>query len=157
MGKTTVCREVAERYGGSVGGMLSGEVRRDGGRTGFRVEDLSTGETGWLARRDGPGPRVGSYGVDVDDLERVGVSAIRGALESADLVVVDEVGPMEFTSDRFVEAVEDALEHDGDALFVVHGRSRHPLAKRVREEARPIEVTRGNRDGLPGEILEAFG
>lgn len=154
IGKTTICREVADRYPGTVGGMLCGEVRQDEERVGFRVEDLSTGEQGWLAKKGESGPSVGSYAVRIDDLERVGVAAVKDALDTADLVVIDEVGPMEFASKLFVDTVKHALDSDADLLLVVHRRSGHPLAERVRDEAELIEVTRKNRDQLPDRVLD---
>jgi len=154
IGKTTICRKVAKRYDGEVGGTLCGEVRRDGRRIGFEIEDLATGETGWLAKKDAPGPSVGSYGVQLDDLEEIGVTAIRNALDDADLVVIDEVGPMELKSDTFVETVEDALNSDRDLLLVVHQKSNHPVVRRARDEAEILTVTKENRDRLPGQILD---
>lgn len=154
VGKTTVCREVADRYPGTVGGMLCGEVREDGDRVGFRVEDLATGERGWLAKKGEAGPSVGRYAVRLDDLERVGVAAVKDALETRDLVVIDEVGPMEFASKLFVETVKHGLDSDRDLLLVVHHRSGHPIAERVRDEAELVEVTKDDRDGLPDEVLD---
>lgn len=59
-GKTTVVREAAELLilrGVEVGGMLSGEIREDGIRVEFSLEDLVTHEKGTLARvglQEGP-------------------------------------------------------------------------------------------------------
>jgi hypothetical protein len=53
--------------------------------------------------------RVGKYGVDVENLERVGVSALRQAAEQCDLVIVDEIGKMELFSADFREAVLDII------------------------------------------------
>lgn len=159
VGKTTICREVAESYPGTVGGMLSGEVREEGKRIGFRVTDLSTGEQAWLARKDASelprdAPRVGSYRVDLKGLETVGVAAVRTALQGADLVVIDEVGPMELKSKDFVETVEIALDSGTDLLMVVHKKSNHPVVQRTREESDIIEVTRKNRDDIPTRVLD---
>ena len=56
----------------------------------------------WLAQVDQrDGPQSGRYLVSLNDLANVGVSAIDAAVENADVVVIDEVGPMEFFSNRF--------------------------------------------------------
>ena len=67
VGKSTVVRRlierVAEKAEKKVGGMLTAEMREQGKRTGFVVEDISTGEKGILAHIREKGPKVGKYGV----------------------------------------------------------------------------------------------
>jgi len=127
VGKTTLVERVArevERWGYIVGGMITKEVRRNGRRVGFKIIALDTGEEGTLASLRGtshlPGVPFGRYLVHVDELERVGVSAIRRALVEADLVVIDEIGPMEYKSDEFVKAVGEVLSSEKPLLAVVH-------------------------------------
>ncbi|NJE53701.1 NTPase [Thermococcus sp. 21S9] len=129
VGKTTLVERVArevERWGYIVGGMITKEVRRNGRRIGFKIIALDTGEEGTLASLRGtshlPGVPFGKYVVHVDELERVGVSAIRRALIEADLVVIDEIGPMEYKSDEFVKAIGEVLNSDKPLLAVVHRR-----------------------------------
>lgn len=119
---------------------------------GFELEDLLTGEVGTLASVDGEGPRLGKYRINLCDLEAVGAGAIERAIREADLVVVDEVGPMELFSDHFVRAAEKALESDKPMLVVVHAKSRHPLAKKIRGEFALFVITEKNRDDLAEEI-----
>ena len=75
-----------------VDGMVTREVRKGDERIGFKITDLSSGAEGWLARMgDSIGPRIGKYSVDSEDLEEIGVGALKRAAEgSADLVLVDE-------------------------------------------------------------------
>ena len=49
--------------------------------------------------------RVSKYGVDIDSLDRIGVSALYQAAEECDLIIVDEIGKMELFSANFREAV----------------------------------------------------
>ena len=49
--------------------------------------------------------RVSKYGVDIDGLDRVGVSALHEAVGNCDVVIVDEIGKMELFSDKFKQAV----------------------------------------------------
>jgi len=157
-GKTTVINEVIDRVrarGIRVGGMTTSEVTQDGVRTGFQVKDISNGRMGMLAQVGGPaGPRIGKYTVNLSDLEEIGVKAIENAKENADLIVVDEVGPMELTSNVFVNAVEKALGSAKPVLLTLHWRASHPLLDRIRKEApeRLTTVTAENRDRLASEI-----
>jgi nucleoside-triphosphatase len=129
VGKSTLIRRVLDRLNCRSGGVLAQEVRLDGKRVGFELQDLATGEVGTLASVDGDGPRLGRYRVNLRDLERVGAMAVERAAEEAGLVVVDEVGPMELFSERFAKAMEAALESDKPTLVVVRARSQHPLAR----------------------------
>ncbi len=152
VGKSTLLSKILDLLGCRAGGVLAREVRRDGERVGFELLDLATGGVGTLASIESEGPRLGRYRVNLQDLERVGAIAVERAAEEADLVVIDEVGPMELFSDDFVRAVEMAIESDKPMLVVVHAKSRHPLAKRVREEFALFVVTEKNRDDLVEEI-----
>ena len=53
--------------------------------------------------------RVGRYGVDVAVLDSVGVVAIRKAIQSSEIVLVDEIGKMEMFSGEFRGAVLKAM------------------------------------------------
>jgi len=52
--------------------------------------------------------------------------------------------------------VEEALASDRDMLVVLHQRSAHPLAERIRAEFDLITVTGDNRDAIAGEIAGRF-
>jgi len=156
-GKTTLCRKIAERVEADVGGLLTEEIREEGKRVGFRLQDLATGEGGTLAHvRDCSGPGVGKYFVCPDQLDLIGVGAIELGLREKDLLIVDEIGPMELKSRRFVQAVERALEAEIDCLFTIHRRSKHPLLKKVREGFQVKKLTPKNRDRAFEKLSSAF-
>ena len=163
VGKTTVCRAVVDRLGRSAGGMVCSDITEgDGGegnsrsrRVGFELLDLQTGVKGVLAHIRGDGPRVGKYHVNLHDLDRIGVSAILSAV-GTDLIVIDEIAPMELTSQQFIRVVEVALASDTDMLVVLHQRSTHPLAERIRAEFDLITVTLDNRGVIADEIAGRF-
>ncbi len=77
VGKSTVCRNVLEHLTCTSGGMVSADIRIKGERVGFEIKDIATGKLGILAHRQGTGPRVGSYHVNLEDLNSIGVTAIR--------------------------------------------------------------------------------
>jgi len=135
---------------------MSDEIREGQTRTGFSVEDLITHEKGVLADiRSTEGPHVGRYTVNLHDLEMIGVRAIQSSIEDADIIVVDEVGPMELHSERFTQAVGDALHSQKVVLGTVHKRARHPLVVAVKSNTKVaiFDVTPENRDRLPAQIL----
>jgi len=159
IGKTTVLLKVIEGLkteGFSVGGMISREVRRSGSRIGFEVLDIVSGRKGWLAHVKQPvGPKIGKYRVNLNDLNSVGVKAILEALEKADVIVIDEIGPMELYSKEFVDAVKEALESVKPVIGTVHFRVKHPLIDHLksREDSEILEVTLQNRARLHKLII----
>ncbi len=150
-GKSTVCRNVLKHLTCTYGGMTSAEIREKGERVGFEIEDIATGKQGVLAHKHGAGPCVGSYHVNIEDLNRIGVAAIKNAM-SKDLIVIDEIAPMEFKSSLFIKAVGEALDSDKGMLVVLHQKSSHPVAERIRREFLVITVTPENREELVLEI-----
>ncbi len=149
VGKTTLVRRVVQRLGRPAGGFYTRELRQHGRRIGFEIETLA-GETAILAHVDIRSRyRVGRYGVDVEALERVGVPAVRNALQQGWLVVIDEIGKMELYSEAFKAAVLEALDSPIPVLATIT-QSRHPWAERIKRRADVaiIEVTRENRDAL---------
>ena len=93
--------------------MISRELREHGVRVGFEIVDVTTGQKGWLAHVNQPiGPSISKYRVNMNDLNRIGAAAILKAVEEADVIVVDEIGPMELFSTPFKEAVRRGMESE---------------------------------------------
>ncbi len=137
--------------GYTVGGMVSREVRSHGARIGFEIQDLASSDSGWLAHVNGKtGPHVGKYRVNLEDLEKVGVNAIREALQKMNVVAIDEIGPMELFSKDFREAVRDAFDSCRLVIGIVHRARSNELAReaRFRGDAETYVVTRDNRDDI---------
>ncbi|MEM2910700.1 MAG: NTPase [Nitrososphaerota archaeon] len=158
-GKTTVVLKLAEilkHMGFSVGGMYTREVRSSGNRVGFEIVDVATGKIGTLAWVGyGSGPKVGKYLVNLRDLDEVGVRAIESASQF-DVIVVDEVGPMELKSRRFKEAVRKLLATGKPSVLTIHYRASDELLDEVRRivSGKSIVVAPENRDRLPIELAE---
>jgi len=165
-GKTTAILKIAKKLieeGVRVEGIYTEEIREGGRRVGFAIKRIGGGE-GILAHvRFSDGPRLGRYVVNIRDLEEVGVSAILYGLEKGEVIVVDEVGPMELYSKRFREAVEKLLASDKHSVLTVHYRSRDPLVLKVKKMAAEnlLVLNPSNRDKIPimvvERILEALG
>jgi nucleoside-triphosphatase len=164
LGKTTIIRNVVQglqNRGIVVGGMISSEIREDDRRIGFQLEDVSTHEVGILAKSNQTvlgAPMVGRYSVNLADIERVGVAAIKRATLNAEVVVVDEIGPMELKSPEFVHAVEEALASRKSFLGTLHKRSSHPLIHAIRTNPNHelIQVTVANRNMATLEVISRF-
>ncbi len=151
-GKTTVILKTLRLLSGPVAGFYTAEVRPAGGgrRQGFDVVALGGGR-GPLARVGGAGPQVGSYAVDVASFEKIGVRAlVEGLKRPETLLVVDELGKMEFQSAAFVDLLEQVFRSRNPVLGTVMERS-HPVADRFRRwpDVAVLRVTAENREALP--------
>ena len=134
-------------------GFTTEEVRDpDGARQGFDVV-LLEGLRGPLARKGASPPWIGSYGVDLQFLEKVAIPSVEAS--EGCLIVIDEIGKMECLSPSFVSAVRRALDGPHPVLGTV-GLKGDPFLREVRDrsDVRIVEVTRDNRDRLAEEILE---
>ncbi len=156
MGKTTIFMAVVnalKRAGISVSGFYCPEVRAEGRRIGFKIVDIATGEEGWLARvsREMCSIRVGRYCVTVDDVLRVGLRALADA-GNADILAIDELGPMELRISKLREAVIEALRESRAFIVVAHARLRDPGVLAVLRGAEWFTVTEANRDKLRSEL-----
>jgi len=160
IGKSTVVGKVVQRLrqgGMKVGGMTTADLRSGSARVGFEIRNLMTGEAGALARiNQASGPRIGKYRVNSEDLDKIGTEAIVSAIKHADLIAIDEVGPMELTSHRFKDAVQAALASGKPLLGTLHRSSTDPLVQAIRTDrtVEVVEVTNENRDSLPAVLSE---
>jgi nucleoside-triphosphatase len=158
VGKTTIVNRVYEHYsagGFKIEGMTTREVREAGARTGFMITDLSSGQEGWLAKKDlTAGPRVGSYVVVSDDLEKIGVAALERSMNgAADLVIIDEIGPMEMTSASFRNNIFKVLNGNRTVLATVKFGSRYPEVEKTLQKSVHWEVTKENRESIYRMII----
>ncbi len=152
-GKTTIIKEALARTKVSAGGFYTEEIRLGGVRQGFKLISLD-GQDAILAHINISSPhRVGKYGVDVDGLDRVGVSALNKAVREGDLVVIDEIGKMELFSANFRRAVLEAIESGKKVLGTIMYRP-HPWADEIKRhpKVKVLVVTRANHNQVLEEI-----
>lgn len=160
IGKTTIILKVVSLIRDKnvkVGGMVSQEILERGNRVGFKVIDILNSVEGVLAHVNREsGPQVGKYRVCLEDLERIGAKAILSACEKADVVVIDEVGPMELYSEPFKDAVIRALDSGKIVLGTIHWRAKTSFTEMIRrrDDVKIVEVRYENRNTLPKTISE---
>ncbi len=154
VGKTTVLRKVAQALGERAGGFYTEEVREDGRRVGFRIVTLD-GQWGWLAHVRLPGRyRVGRYNVKLEDLETMGVAAVRRALGLRKVILIDEIGPMELFSPAFKHVVMQAMDSTLPLVATVMARfDPWVYALKARADTEVWEITRANRNAMPERVL----
>jgi nucleoside-triphosphatase len=154
VGKTSVLRRTVKALKSrdyAIGGMICREVREGGVRVGFEIMDLSTGQRGWLAHIDQPtGPKIGKYHVNLTDLDVIGAGSILDAIQTADILAIDEIGPMELLSTTLSNAILKAVESSKPMLGTIHYRLNNSLIEsiKMREDTEILTVTYENRENL---------
>jgi len=154
-GKTTAIRQAIAKSKAKAGGFYTEEIRSGGIRQGFRIITLD-GHDAILAHVDTPSSyRVSKYGVDIQNLDNIGVAAINRALKESDLIVIDEIGKMELFSPRFREAVLIAINSGRKVLGTIM-LNPHPFADDIKRNlnVNVIELTRDNHDQVLREIMD---
>jgi nucleoside-triphosphatase len=139
-GKSTAVIRAARALkdrGLNVGGIVSKELRTNNTRVGFEFIDLKTNDTGVLASITGNGPKIGKYFVD---LAGCGFAAERlcRAIKNCDVIICDEIGPMELQSREFIDSVKNLLVVDKKVIVVVHHKLQHPLIEQFKKKSRLI-------------------
>ena len=156
VGKTTIVIDVAQKLkarGVRVGGVVSREVRTGNVRIGFEFIDLATYDRDVLASVTGNGPRVGKYIVNLAGC-RFAADRVKNALINSDVIICDEVGPMELKSNEFIDALKYLLKTDKKAIVVIHQKLEHPLIRKFREKPNSlININIGNREKVAKILL----
>ena len=154
-GKTTIIRKAISQSHLRTGGFYTQEIRIAGKRQGFSIITLD-GQRAILAHIDSPGPnRVSKYGVDIVQLDTVGVAALYRAIDGDDVVVIDEIGKMELFSLQFRKAVQAALGSGKKVLGTIMSTPYSFTDDIKRHSAvELLNVTRENRNRVLHKVLE---
>jgi len=156
IGKSTVCQRLVMLWR-ERGGVPGGVLTRTAGRE-RSIVDVVTGEERLLAAEgvELAGPRWGRFSFSQETLDW-GNEVMRQAVAGpADLVLLDEVGPLELAAGSgFLPALKILLGSKKAGLVVV----RPALLEQVRamgsgHTVRVYEVTLENRAGLPEQIMK---
>ncbi len=139
------------------GGFYAEEIRERGRRLGFKLVTLAGKEAVFAHVNFKTSERLGKYALDLSALETVGVEAIRAATDARQLVVIDEIVPMEIRSGTFRNAVTEAFDSGKSILATIVARSL-PFTDAIkkRSDVSLVEVRPGNRQELLVEISDRF-
>lgn len=163
VGKSTVCQRLAEegrRRGKRVGGFVSPAVfNSQGEKTGAYLQDLRTGEMRpQYSTEADTSLRVGPFAMDELVLQW-GIRLVEEALRAGDdLVIIDEIGPLELLRGEGFAPLLSALGDFPEAvvLIVVRPELVEALRERLAGAGHTtiwlMEVTMDNRDDVPGEL-----
>ncbi|MGA1875648.1 MAG: NTPase [bacterium] len=162
VGKTTLIHKVLSlmsRKGreDSAAGFYTEEIREGGSRKGFRIKTLS-GEEALLSHVEVKSPyRVGRYGINLEEFERVAIPSIDVSRQRVSAIVIDEIGKMECFSPAFKQKVVEALDSGKRVLATIALKGDGFISSiKNRPDVALIQVTEANRSQLPGVLAEAL-
>jgi nucleoside-triphosphatase len=156
-GKTTLIRQVVTGMHLRAAGFYTEDLRNRGVREGFRIVTLD-GAMALLAATGHPGPvQVSKYGVDLQEMERVGVAALRQALERGHVLVADEIGRMQLLSKAFRQVIFQAVREGHPVLgTVMVGRNPHADKIRRHRNVELFTLTPDNRQEVLAKLRDRF-
>ena len=174
VGKTTLVKKICrtlESRGETAIGFYTEEIREKAKRIGFDMVRIGgdadkPGRISLARINNGANPRVGQYGVNVQNVENVTKKAFGDIPKEPNLVlVIDEIGKMELLSDYFVQVVSElCFKSSFRVLCTIPVKSSKgrpiKLVEDIRQaqNAKVFEVTRENRDSaiVKQEVINAL-
>jgi nucleoside-triphosphatase len=157
-GKSTIIQQLVanlKKQGVKVGGLFCPEIRGPSGRLGFKIIELMSGEERILAYVGQTGPKVGKYGVNLNNLDEMSRKALE-TLPQAEVVVIDEIGPMEVRSSLFCDFVRKCLDSNKPVLSAIHKRTESGFIGEIkrRKDVMIFEITPEKRKEILEELRE---
>lgn len=148
-GKTTLIRQVVSTMRMRAVGFYTEDLQNSGMREGFRIVTLD-GDMALLASGGHPGPvRVSKYGVDLHELERVGVAALQRAIDRQHVLVVDEIGKMQLYSRPFRQLILEAVRNGHPILgTIMLGRNAYADRVKAHRNVELLVLREDNRNDL---------
>ena len=147
-GKSTLIEKVVQRSQKPITGFFTREIREKGKRVGFSITTMD-GKEGVLAHQNIRGRfRVGRYGVNLDDINRIAVPSMMPA-KTDEIVVIDEIGKMECFSPLFRKTLIRALDSENRVIGSIAQKGDEFIQMiKAREDILLVQVSEKNRNDL---------
>jgi nucleoside-triphosphatase THEP1 len=153
-GKSTVIEKLVKQIQRPVTGFFTREIKEKGRRVGFSITTLD-GREGVLAHQESKSKRrVGKYGVNIDELDRIAVPSMIPS-QADQIVIIDEIGKMECFSPLFRETLIKTLDSENPVIGSI-AQKGNPFIEKIKErkDVLLVTVSEKNRDLLPADLLE---
>ncbi|MEM1535841.1 MAG: NTPase [Candidatus Pacearchaeota archaeon] len=122
-GKTTLMLELVKELKAKnkkVAGIITKQILNNKKREGFLIEDLTSNKQEMLASiKQKEGPKVGKYRVNVNGIGKI-VEEAEKNFENADIIIIDEIGRMEFFSEAFKAMLRKLIDSDKKIIATLH-------------------------------------
>jgi nucleoside-triphosphatase THEP1 len=147
-GKSTLIEKLISKIEKPMTGFFTREMREGGRRVGFLIVTLD-GKQGILAHEGSKSEiRVGKYGVNLDSLDQIAASSMISS-KSEQIVIIDEIGKMEFLSPLFRETLVKTLDSPNPVIASIALKG-NPFIEKIkkRPDVLLVTVNEKNRNSL---------
>ncbi len=148
-GKTTLLKDIAKflkDHDIHFSGFITEEVRIKGVRTGFNIENLKTSEKKMFASTEFAAPcKFGKYFLNLENFESIALDCFEGS----DIILIDEIGKMEFYSEKFKKLLFDNINKDVTIIGTLH----RDYVELFKSYGKIYFLTREKYDDIKREIL----
>lgn len=158
IGKSTLLSKVVDiipQTSLKVIGLKTKDIRNNQDqRVAFETYSLDMKLQGELARKN----KHGDYILNSETMERVILPTLERGVEEADLLILDEVGPIQLQDPRFQALIDRALEKRSLSILGIVAKQGHPYLSQLARyyRTRLIDVDSNNRDHLATQIASEF-
>jgi len=154
-GKSTLIRTIVQGLEKPMTGFYTHEIREKGSRVGFAITTMD-GREGILAHMRMEGPvRVGKYGVNIEDINRIAVPSMVPSGPD-EIVVIDEIGKMECLSPLFKKTLIEVLDAKNPVIGSISLKGdRFIQGIKGRSDVSLIMVTPDNRNSLAAAFIRS--
>lgn len=155
-GKTTLIEKIIQQINKPCRGFFTREIKERGKRAGFSIITLDKKEA-VLAHENSSSPiRVGKYGVNLDQFEKIAIPSISPA-NNEEILIIDEIGKMECYSSLFRGTLLKILGAPNRVMATIALKGP-PFIEDIkkRDDITLIQITRENRDALVNSLLNLF-
>jgi len=155
-GKSTIIEKIVQKIDATATGFFTKEIQEKGRRVGFSINTLEQKKGVLAHQRIKSRCRVGKYGVNLTDIDRIAVPSMIPK-SHGQLVVIDEIGKMECFSNLFKKTLETVLDSDHPVIGSISIKGDRFIQKiKKRPDVLLISVTVQNRDKLPSLYLTKY-
>ncbi|MGB3975666.1 MAG: nucleoside-triphosphatase [bacterium] len=156
VGKTAIILNVLKELDKSVkvGGFVTRAIRSGKAGKGVLLTTLDGRQAVLASLNKKSTYKIGNYGIDVEVMSNLAVPSLTAALETADLIVIDEIGKMECFSKEFRDTVLRCIESPQLVLGTIQAFAS-PFINTLtnREDVAVIPVDMSNRNDMALNIL----
>jgi len=149
-GKSTLVKKLlGTLHDKKISGIVTPEIRERGSRRGFKIIDLASGMEEIMASVNiEHGPMVSRYKVNVEGIDRI-MDKFLESYEDSDYVVIDEIGSMEFFSEKFKKVMTTVLKSDKPVIATLSKK----FVEKYEKAGKVYHLTRDNFDKVFSELL----
>lgn len=156
-GKTTLLKKIITHLD-NCGGFYTEEILEDNQRTGFKIKTLDGKEAILAHQKIKSNFHLGRYGINLKDLEGLAVKAIEEAIDKKEIIIIDEIGPMELFSQKFKKVVNKAFASGKRIIGVIHRKNTEFLDNlKNRKDVVLFEVSLDNQQEILKKVLSFIG